>query len=101
MKGEMKMIKHCIMIKLKDSSDSAKLEVKNKLLSMEGKVLMMRSFEVHSDFIGSERSYDIFLCCTLDDEKALDDYQNDPYHCEIKAYIKSVAESTIAVDAYI
>ena len=95
------MIKHCIMIKLKNRSEKSKTEVKNKLLSMDGRVTMMRSFEVHSDFVGSDRSYDIFLCCTLDDEKALDDYQNDPYHCEIKAYIRENAESTIAVDSYI
>lgn len=95
------MVKHCIMIKLKDNSTQAKNEVKQKLLSMDGKVPMMRSFEVLSDFLGSERSYDIFLCCTLDDEKALDDYQNDPYHCEIKVFIKSVAESVIAVDSLV
>lgn len=95
------MIKHCIMIKLKDRSSKAKEAAKKMLLSMDGKVTMMRDFEVHTDFIGSERSYDIFLSCVLDDEKALDDYQNDKYHCEIKAYIKTVAESTIAVDSYI
>lgn len=95
------MIKHCIMIKLKDRSDESKAAAKKKLLSMDGMVPMMRSFEVHTDFIGSERSYDVFLCCTLDDEKALDDYQNDPYHCEIKVFIKTVAESVIAVDSVI
>lgn len=95
------MIKHAIMIKLKDRSEEAKNEAKAKLLSMDGKVAMMRSFEVHTDFIGSERSYDVFLCCTLDDEQALEDYQNDPYHCEIKVYIRNVAESVIAVDSYV
>ena len=89
------------MIKLKDRSDESKAAAKKKLLSMDGMVPMMRSFEVHTDFIGSERSYDVFLCCTLDDEKALDDYQNDPYHCEIKVFIKTVAESVIAVDSVI
>ena len=98
-KGEIVMIKHCIMIKLKDNSEQTKTEVKNRLLSMDGKVTMMRSLEVVSDFLSSPRSYDIFLCCTLDDEKALDDYQNDPYHCEIKAYLKGISESIIAVDA--
>lgn len=95
------MIKHCIMIKLKDNSQKSKNEVKEKLLSMEGKVAMMRSLEVHSDFLSSPRSYDIFLSCTLDDQTALDEYQNDSYHCEIKAYIKTVAESVIALDAMI
>ena len=93
------MIKHCIMIKLKDNSEKAKNEAKQKLLSMDGKVLMMRDLEVHTDFLCSERSYDVFLSCVLDDEKALDDYQNDPYHCEIKVYIKEVAQSVIAFDA--
>ena len=95
------MVKHCIMIKLKDNSEVAKNEAKQKLLSMDGKVTMMRSFEVLSDFLGSERSYDIFLSCTLDDEKALEEYQNDPYHCEIKVYIREVASSVIAVDSII
>ena len=89
------------MIKLFDNSNEKKKEVKEKLLSMDGKVAMMRSFEVHSDFLSSPRSYDIFLCCTLDDKKALEDYQNDPYHCEIKAYIKTVAQSVVAVDSEI
>ena len=89
------------MIKLKDSSEESKEQVKKKLLSMDGKVLMMRSFEVHSDMLCSPRSYDILLCCTLDDEKALEDYQNDPYHCSIKEYIRNVAQSTIAVDALV
>ena len=95
------MIKHCIMIKLKDSSEESKNAAKQRLLSMDGKVTMMKDFEVITDFIGSERSYDIFLCCTLDDEKALDEYQNDPYHCSIKVYIKEVAKSVIAVDSRI
>lgn len=95
------MIKHCIMIKLKDRSEEAKNAAKQMLLSMDGKVTMMKDFEVHTDFIGSERSYDIFLSCVLADEKALEEYQNDKYHCAIKVYIKMVAESTIAVDSYI
>jgi len=95
------MIKHTIMIKLKDRSEESKLAAKNMLLSMNGKVNMMRDFEVHTDFLCTERSYDIFLSCILDDEKALDEYQNDPYHCAIKVYIKMVAESTIAVDAHV
>ena len=89
------------MIKLKDRSEESKLAAKNMLLSMNGKVNMMRDFEVHTDFLCTERSYDIFLSCILDDEKALDEYQNDPYHCAIKVYIKMVAESTIAVDAHV
>ena len=43
--------------------------------------------------------YDIILIVTLDDKKALDDYQNDPYHCDVvKRHMHSVASSSIALD---
>ena len=95
------MIKHCIMIKLKDNSPSAKKEAKEKLLSMNGKVPMIKNLEVITDIIGSERSYDVLLSCLVEDEAALDAYQNDPYHCEIKVYVRQVSSSVIAVDAVI
>ena len=93
------MIKHMIMIKLNDNSEEKIKEVKDKLLSMDGKVPMISGLEVLADFLHSDRSYDVFLSAVVADEKALDDYQNDPYHCEIKAYIKTVAKSVIALDA--
>ena len=95
------MIKHCIMIKLRDNSENNKLEAKEKLLSMNGKVPMISDLEVITDIIGSERSYDVLLSCLVEDEAALDAYQNDPYHCEIKVYVREVASSVIAVDAII
>lgn len=95
------MIKHCIMIKLKDNSEENKNLVKQKLLSMDGKVKMISKLEVLTDFLSSERSYDVLLSNELCDEQALDDYQNDEYHCEIKKFVKEVALSVIAVDAYI
>lgn len=95
------MIKHFIMIKLKDNSQKSKDEVKEKLLSMNGKVGMIQNLEVYTDFIASPRSYDVLLSTELCDEKALDEYQNDPYHMTIKAYIKEVADSVIAVDSLI
>ena len=50
----------------------------------------------------SERSSDIGLTVTLDDAKALDDYQNDPYHCEVvKKHMHAVRESSVAIDYYI
>ncbi len=88
-----------IMIKLNDSSEKSINELKQRLLSMDGKVPMISGLEVCGDMLHSERSYDVFLSALVEDEKALDAYQNDPYHCEIKAYIKTVAKSVIALDA--
>lgn len=96
------MIKHIVCFKLKDNSEAECLKAKEILLSMQGNVPMLRSIEVGTDFLHTSRSYDVILQVTLDDEAALDAYQNDPYHCSVvKTHMHAVRESSIAVDYYI
>ena len=93
------MIKHIVCFKLKDNSEGECLKAKEVLLSMKGNVPMLRGINVGIDFLHSERSYDIILEVLLDDAKALEDYQNDPYHCSVvKKYMHAVRESSIAID---
>ena len=93
------MIKHVVCFKLADPSEELLKKTKEILLSMKGNVPMLRDIEVGVDFLHSARSYDIILIVTLDDKKALDDYQNDPYHCDVvKRHMHSVASSSIALD---
>lgn len=93
------MIKHIVCFKLKDNSEENCLKAKEVLLSMQGNVPQLRGIEVGVDFLHSERSYDIILEVLLDDEKALEDYQNDPYHCSVvKTHMHAVREASIAVD---
>ena len=95
------MIKHIVCFKLKDNSPAEVEKTADILRSMEGRVPMLRGIEVGTDFLHSPRSYDIILQVQLDDEAALDAYQNDEYHCSVvKAHMHSVAESSIAVDYY-
>lgn len=59
----------------------------------------LRGIEVGTDFLGSPRSYDVFLGVLLEDEKALDEYQNDPYHVGVvKKFMHAETESSVAVD---
>ena len=96
------MIKHIVCFKLSDNSEDMLNKTKDILLSMQGKVPMLRGIKVGVDFLHSPRSYDIILQVLLDDEKALDDYQNDEYHCNVvKKHMHSVAQSSIAVDYYL
>ena len=75
------------------------MKAKEILLSMQGNVPQIRGIEVGVDFLHSERSYDIILQVLLDDEKALEDYQNDAYHCSVvKPHMHSVREASVAVD---
>ena len=93
------MIKHIVCFKLKDNSTENCEKAKEVLLSMQGNVPQLRGIEVGVDFLHSERSYDVILQVLLDDEKALDDYQNDPYHCSVvKPHMHSVREASVAID---
>lgn len=96
------MVRHIVLFKLKDNSAESVNKTKEVLLSMDGKVPLLRGIEVGCDFLHSERSYDVGLIVTLDDQKALDDYQNDPYHCEVvKKHMHAVRESSVAIDYFI
>ncbi|MBO5494490.1 MAG: Dabb family protein [Eubacterium sp.] len=96
------MIKHTVCFKLKDNSEAECKKAKDILLSMDGNVPLLRGIEVGIDFLHSPRSYDIILQVLLDDEKTLEDYQNDEYHCSVvKKHMHAVAESSIAIDCTI
>ena len=93
------MIKHIVCFKLKDNSPEKKREAAEKLLSMKGKVPMIKSIEVGTDFLCSERSYDVILQVTLENRETLEAYQNDEYHCNcVKPYMYDVREASVAVD---
>ena len=91
------MVKHVVCFKLKDSKD--KESVKEILLSMKGKVPMLKDMEVGVDFLGSPRSFDVYLSVLLEDRAALDAYQKDAYHAGVvKEFIVARAEKMVAVD---
>ncbi len=96
------MVRHTICFKLIDNSDQSKNKAKEVLLSMKDNVPQVRDMDVYCDFLGSARSFDVILNVYLDDPKALDDYQKDPYHCDVvKTYMHSVAEKSVAVDVFV
>lgn len=96
------MIKHIVCFKLKDNSKESCEKTRDILLSMEGNVPMLRGIEVGVDFLHSERSYDIILQVLLDSPEALEEYQNDPYHCGVvKKHMHAVREASVAVDYYL
>ena len=93
------MVKHIVLFKLKDNSLENCLKAKEVLLSMEGKVPELKSIEVGIDYLHSERSYDVALIVTVEDELALDRYQKDTYHCSVvKTHMHAVRSSSVAID---
>lgn len=93
------MIKHIVCFKLAEPTEENCRKAKEVLLSMKGKVPTLRDIEVGIDFLHSPRSYDIHLSVLLDDANALNEYQNDEYHCNVvKKHMHAVTASSVSVD---
>ncbi len=93
------MITHIVLFKLSEASAENIEATKNKLLSMDGKIALLRHLEVGVDVIRSERSFDIALTTKFDSLADLQAYQVHPYHAEeVGPYMKAVCSSIVAVD---
>lgn len=91
------MIKHIVCFKLKEGEDVN--TAKDVLLSMKENVPMIKDIQVGVDILHSERSFDLYLSVVVEDMKALNDYQNHPYHVNVvKTHMHKVRSSSVAVD---
>lgn len=91
------MVKHVVCFKLKEGED--KLKAKEVLLGMENNVPTVRGIEVGIDQLKSARSFDVMLTVLVDDFKALEEYQKDPYHVDVvKKHMHSVVDKSISMD---
>ncbi|MGM1046876.1 MAG: Dabb family protein [Bacillota bacterium] len=92
------MIKHIVFFKLKEPTTDNIERTVQVLRDMQGKIPQLRSLEVGSDIIRSERSYDLALISEVDSLEDLQAYNVHPVHQEVIRYISEVKESSISVD---
>lgn len=93
------MIKHALCFKLHEPTPENIEKAAEILRSMKGNVPCIKEIEVGTDFLHSQRSFDIFLGVVLESREALDEYQSDPYHVNVvKTHMHKVAEKSVAVD---
>jgi hypothetical protein len=93
------MITHIVLFKLTNPTSEALAEVRDKLLSMGGKIPQLRHLEAGIDLIRSERSYDVALITRFDSMDDLQAYQVHPYHAgEVLPLMRAVSSSIIAAD---
>ncbi|MBV5341410.1 MAG: Dabb family protein [Deltaproteobacteria bacterium] len=93
------MITHIVLFKLAEPTAETLATTRNKLLSMDGKIDLLRHLEVGVDLVRSERSYDIALTTRFDSLEDLQAYQIHPFHAgEVVPYMKLVCSSIVAVD---
>lgn len=93
------MIVHIVLFKLKEPTAENVALVRDKLLSMDGKVPMLKHLEVGVDVIRSERSYDVALYTRFTSLEELQAYQEHPYHAgEVVPVMKANCASIVAAD---
>lgn len=93
------MVKHVLLIKLKDDCKGRARELCDLFLTMRGRVPQVIDVESGADYLHSERSYDVCLIVTVESREALEAYQRDAYHCgTVKPFVASIRETAAAVD---
>ena len=95
------MVKHVLMIKLKDNSKEQCEKLRDLFMTMKGRVPQALDVEAGADFLHSERSFDVCLTVTLESPEALEESPKDPYHCNtVQTSVATGREKAVAV-AYI
>lgn len=93
------MVTHIVFFKLADPTTAIIAAVRDKLLSMEGKIAELRHLEAGIDLIRSERSYDVALITRFDSLADLQTYQVHPYHAgQVLPFMRANCSSIVAVD---
>lgn len=93
------MLVHIVMFQFKEENKQANMEhVKAMLEALPQRIDTLRSMEVGIDISRSERSFDMVLVSTFDDQAGLDVYAPHPAHQEVVKVIKEVTELSKVVD---
>ncbi|WP_024955036.1 Dabb family protein [Sulfurospirillum arcachonense] len=92
------MIKHIVFFKLEDNSQEHKQIIKDKLLSLQDKIEVLKSTEVGLNFATEDRAYDLALLCDFESKEDLQAYAIHPVHVEFVNYVKSKNTITKVVD---
>jgi hypothetical protein len=87
------------MFKFKEENKSANIiKVKAELEALKDKIDVLKTMEVGVNFIDSERSMDLSLYSTFENEEDLKAYAIDEEHLKVLSLIKAVIIESKVVD---
>jgi hypothetical protein len=92
------MITHIVFFKLKVPTPDNTKKVAETLRELDGKIDVIKSFEVGTDLVHNERSFDIALTATFDSIEALQTYRDHPEHVKVAEHIKEASVRVASVD---
>ncbi len=90
------MVKHVVMWRYRNKNDIEIARV--QLEGLKNRVPSMVGLEVGVNYQGSTASYDLVLITEHEDRAALDAYQDDPIHGEVKAVLGKLDSERVVVD---
>jgi len=91
------MITNNLLIKLKERNHENIEKTKSVLLSMEGKIEVLRGIQVEVNIRHEASSYDMMLITRYSSMEDLEAYLIHPVHVEVVKYIASVMETCASV----
>lgn len=93
------MLVHIVMFEFKEENKEANMaQVKALLEALPQKIESLKSMEVGMDISKSERSFDLVLTSTFEDQEGLNAYAVHPAHLDVVQVIKEVTALSKVVD---
>ena len=77
------MVKHIVMYRLKDRTQENANALRDKFLSMKGKIDVLKDIDAGVDVLRSPRSFDVVLTCLFDSMQDMEIYQNHAVHIPV------------------
>ena len=92
------MVKHIVFFQLPNASDAQKEALKERIMSLKGKIDVLVHIEVGINFSPEERAFDLALVSDFKSKEDLHTYAIHPLHLEVVAFIKSLNAVSKVVD---
>ena len=92
------MVKHIVMFKLSDKTPENMKRAVNSLRSLEGNIEVLKSIQIGTDFLESDRSYDIVLTAEFENREGLEIYGRHENHLPVVKVMRSLCSNTAVVD---
>ena len=92
------MLTHVVLFKLKDRSAENIAATHDRIALIAGQIPQLRSIQVGSNVVESERAYDIALVETFDSVEAMNAYQVHPVHLDLLKDVVPRFETSASVD---
>ena len=96
------MIKHVVMWRFKEENREENMaHARDILLALPALIPELKKMEVHFDITHTDMSMDLMLDTEFLSVEDMKIYANHPEHLKVSAFIRSVVESRVVLDAEI